>query len=224
MFDLALERDEALLIVMRLIRSSLRAGARAGTLPALLKGLAGPVGSRSNDAGVGSLAKLLASAPEHEREHLALEAVRNQVAMVLGHASGEAIEPSSTFKKLGFDSLAAVELRNGLSAVSGVQLPATLVFDYPTPTSVASALLTEMELEQASDSSLELELDRLEQSLSEVPADDSRRARAATRLQTLLRKLTDAGVADGVVTTEEALQGASANEIYDFIDKQLGSA
>jgi hypothetical protein len=171
LFDRTVAREDALIVAMSLVRSSLRAGASAGTLPPLLRDLVGPTVRRSDEPSPGSLARLLASAPEQEREHLALQAVRKQVAVVLGHISADAIEPSGTFKKLGFDSLAAVELRNGLSLMSGLRLPATLIFDHPTPAAVTRALLDEMALEQAPDRSPELELDRLAQTLGTVPAD-----------------------------------------------------
>ncbi|WP_236543852.1 type I polyketide synthase [Spiractinospora alimapuensis] len=70
--------------------------------------------------------------------------VCREVAEVLGYGGADAVDPHQTFHDLGCDSVMSVELRDRLSAESGVGLPATLVFDHPTPAAVTQFLLDEL--------------------------------------------------------------------------------
>ncbi|WP_156077612.1 SDR family NAD(P)-dependent oxidoreductase, partial [Saccharothrix sp. NRRL B-16314] len=142
LFDAARRLDVALSVPVRLDTGVLREQAKAGTLPALLRGLVRmPV--RRAGAG-GSLARRLADLPEGDRPRAVLELVQAQVAAVLGHTSAVAVDPERAFKELGFDSLAGVELRTRLIETCGVRLPMTLVFDHPTSAAVARFLLAEV--------------------------------------------------------------------------------
>nr|WP_268891429.1 type I polyketide synthase [Actinokineospora pegani] len=93
---------------------------------------------------VTGLAARLAALPAGERLTAVTDVVRDQVAAILGHDSGAAIEARKPFKDLGFDSVTAVELRNALRRATDLALPATLVFDYPTPAVLAAHLLDEL--------------------------------------------------------------------------------
>jgi pimaricinolide synthase PimS1 len=145
LFDVACSSREALLVPVRLDADTLRGHARMGLLPPLLQGVVKVPARRAKDGGGSTLARRLVDVAESERDAIVLELVRDQVAGVLGHEAGDVIDPESTFQELGFDSLAAVELRNVLDQVTGLRLPATLVFDHPTPVAVAKFLRSRVE-------------------------------------------------------------------------------
>jgi len=144
LFDAALVAGEARVVPIRFDAAALRAQARAGLVAPLMRGLVGAAARHEAESVRGSLARRLASTPESERGRVVLELVRGEVAVALGHPSADAIDPRRPFSELGFDSLIAVELRNRLMLGSGVQLPATLVFDYPTCAELSDFLLARM--------------------------------------------------------------------------------
>jgi acyl transferase domain-containing protein/NADPH:quinone reductase-like Zn-dependent oxidoreductase/NAD(P)-dependent dehydrogenase (short-subunit alcohol dehydrogenase family)/acyl carrier protein len=78
--------------------------------------------------------------PEAAPTTTLLDTVRHETAVVLGHASGQAVDPRDLFDRMGLDSLAAVELRNRIAAATGIRLPATFIYDWPTPAHLADRL------------------------------------------------------------------------------------
>nr|WP_320066037.1 type I polyketide synthase [Micromonospora sp. RTGN7] len=143
LFDSALTSDEPAPMTALLDMPALTALGRLGTLPAVLRGLI-QVPSRARVAD-GPLRQRLLDAPAEQWEALIRGEVRAIAAAVLGHASAEAIDPGTPFADLGLDSLGGVEFRNRVTAATGVQLPSTLVFDYPTPAAVAGFLRTRVD-------------------------------------------------------------------------------
>jgi polyene macrolide polyketide synthase len=143
LLDVARALDEPLLVPVHLDVARLRAFAGSGLLPPLLRDLVRAPARRERTGGR-SLARRLASLPEDDWADFVLEAIRGEVAAVLGYDSAEEIDPESEFKDLGFDSLAAVELYNRLCQATGLRLPTTLGFDHPTPRAVAVFVGAEM--------------------------------------------------------------------------------
>ncbi|WP_432252279.1 SDR family NAD(P)-dependent oxidoreductase [Streptomyces sp. HNM1019] len=231
LFDAARGSDEPLLVPLPLDMAALRAQAGSDMLPALFRGLVRAPARRAAEsaaaaaAGAEALRERLAGLSEPEREEVLLELVCTQVAAVLGYPGPETVDPARSFSEVGFDSLTAVELRNRLNATTGVRLPATLVFDYPTPNALVEYLRGEILPDDASAvTSLLAELDGLEKSLALAGAapDDEGRSRVTARLQALLAQWNDnRGPEDGAGVAEE-LESATDDDLFDFIGKEFG--
>ncbi|HEY2239492.1 MAG TPA: SDR family NAD(P)-dependent oxidoreductase, partial [Streptosporangiaceae bacterium] len=88
---------------------------------------------RTQPGAVTELSQRLAGVGVGGRLGVVVDVVCEQVAGVLGFGSVGEVAAGRVFRDLGFDSLTAVELRNRLGVVTGLGLPATVVFDYPSP-------------------------------------------------------------------------------------------
>ncbi|WP_455754066.1 SDR family NAD(P)-dependent oxidoreductase [Streptomyces hygroscopicus] len=235
LFDGARSSGLPLLVPVRMNAAALRSQAAAGTLPSMLRGLFAVPARRTVD-GAAKLRNRLAELGPEEQEKAVLDLILGHIATVLGHASAQAIKPQRPFSELGFDSLVAVELRNRLNTATGLRLPATAVFDYPTPAALAGFVRTDMLKDLTPDGSDELrQLDRLEAALAARPADDAWRAKLTARLQTVLVSLgvdsfaASAAPADGVAAenaenaeNDDRLHLATTDELFAIAEQEFG--
>ncbi|WP_430382192.1 type I polyketide synthase [Streptomyces sp. P10-4] len=201
LFDAACRGDEPFVVAGALHLRSLRAA--ADELPAPLRGLVRAPARRAAARAATSaptVAGELTGRTPAEREAFLVDLVRDEAALVLGHAGRDDVPAHHRFLEQGFDSLAALKLRNRLAAATGLRLPPTLVFDHPTPTELARHLLAELapptdaqppafEDEDAATAVLVLEeLGQLDEAITRLPADGPERARITGLLTDLLSR------------------------------------
>ncbi|RSN46481.1 hypothetical protein DMH08_35970 [Actinomadura sp. WAC 06369] len=200
--------------------------------------LAADVAAAGGEESVGEWAGRLAGMQGAEQRLILTELVRGHVAAVLGYGSAEDVLPQQAFKDLGLDSAGAVELRNRLSQTVGVKLPSTMVFDYPNAAALADYLRSELGAgggaDEVGDPVLQA-LERLASELESVEGGSDARKDVTEHLQTMLSRWLRRSSSDGAASetghpatgrqeVAGALDVASADEVLDFINKELGSS
>jgi acyl carrier protein len=189
-------------------------------LSAVTAGLTGR-GPAGPDAAA-ALREQLAGLPPAEQGQLIVDLVRAEAAVVLGHRGAGAVEAEEAFRDLGFDSLTAMELRDRLNAATGLRLPATLIFDYPTPAALGEFLWSGKFREKSAPAILAGELDKLESLLSGTAPDDATHQLVTARLQGFLANWSKAGVRPETKQAAPKLESATDDEIFEFINRELG--
>ncbi|MGW4774833.1 SDR family NAD(P)-dependent oxidoreductase [Nocardia sp. NPDC004278] len=221
LFDAAMAWNQATVVAARLDSSAIHLASR--TFP-ILRNLAPRVSRSSQRGGQAGLRQRVQGLDATRQLRVILDVVRSQIAEVLGHAGPAAIDPERQFQELGFDSLSAVEVRNRLRAASGLQLSATLLFDYPTPSALAVHLREELDpsTSESSEQRFLSSLDRLEEALLLTPVTGEIAERLIDRLEAVVARLRMTGTEDGVGTDREELQTASAEELLEILRTQFG--
>ncbi len=234
LFDAAQRHRRPALLALNLDIRAL-AAQPAGILPPPLRALAGAASAgaaaRPTAAAGGrptDWADRLAGLAPAEQLRTLLNLVRGHGATVLGHADPGAVPPEAAFKELGFDSLTAVELRNRIAAATGLRLPATLVFDYPDATALAGYLCERLAPDQETPAPREVfapalaQLAGLEETLTALTSEEADPGVLTDRLEALLAKWKAARTPAQGSGAAERLQVATTDEVFDFIEKELG--
>ncbi|WP_455769083.1 type I polyketide synthase [Micromonospora chersina] len=226
----ALDRDDLAVVVADVAWDRFAASFTARRPSPLLDGIPEAAVDRPDtppaDTGAPrALRDRLAAAGPAERDRILLDLVRGAAAAVLGHRTPAAIRAGRGFLDLGFDSLTAVELRNRLTAQTGLALPTTLVFDHPTPAALAGHLRDEL-LPAGPAGPVVAEIDRLAQLLGAVPDDRRGDAEVTRRLEDLLARWRGDAVpppaADGAVADD--LAAADEDDIFAIIQREFGKS
>ncbi|MGW4327977.1 type I polyketide synthase [Nocardia sp. NPDC004573] len=186
----------------------------------ILRDLAGPTRRRAETGGNASPEPVhrLAGLPTAEQDRVVLELVRGEAAAVLG-SDIESIAADKPFTDIGFDSLGVMEFRNRLKSAAGVQVPATAMFDYPTPRELAGYLRQEIAPVEDPAKRIAAEVEALGRSVASAELTATDRSSLVTTLSALLRELEgrDARAVDPGGDADH-LDTADDHELFEFID------
>ncbi|RKS10383.1 acyl transferase domain-containing protein [Nocardiopsis sp. Huas11] len=218
MLERALDHDLPALAVADVDWPRFRAAFTANRPSPLLRDL-GPFsaeGAGPDQAVTGGLEARLSGLGRDARRRALTEHVRREVAAILGYASGDELDDDRGYKELGMDSVTAIELRNRMSALTGLRLPAGLAYSHPT----CAALGRHLEERLFGDPQriVMTRIDSIEEALAEDEDSAMDREAVARRLQDLLKLLTPSQAG---ANADEDLESASREELFAFIDDAL---
>jgi KR domain/Phosphopantetheine attachment site len=227
LFDAALASSLPVTVAVNVDMAGLRAQAGAGVMAPLWRGLVRvPLNQQAVHPVADRLRQQLAGLPEARQQQLVLDLVREQAAAVLGHSTPNPVRQGAAFRELGFDSLAAIELRNRLSVLAGLRLPATLVFDHPSPAALASWLWSAVSDHRGpapvAASPVLAEIATLETMLSVTTVEDIEPDQITARLEAVLSKWKTLHAPVDADAADRELLSATAENIFNIIDEEFG--
>ncbi|WP_256096240.1 beta-ketoacyl reductase [Streptomyces sp. LUP30] len=233
LFDTGLTTGEPALVPVKFDLAALAAQAGADQLPSMLQGLVRRPRRAAAAGGpvpVVSLSDRLAGLPEEEQTEMLLDLVREEVAVVLGHTDAENIVPGQAFSEMGFDSLTAVELRNRLMRAADIALPATLIFDYPSPVAITEHLRAELIPDVASGTMELADVDEagLRKALASVPLERLQELGVLQQLLRLTAAASSSAVPGATTPVASETQQSAAHliadmDVADLIERAMGN-
>ncbi|WP_171072476.1 type I polyketide synthase [Streptomyces sp. DASNCL29] len=226
LFDTALRMPQSVVLPMKLDLGALRTQAAAtGPVPPLLRGLVRQSRRIARTvADLDAFTQRLTRATPEEQEQILLGLVCREAARVLGHASAHAIGPDLAFNAIGFDSLTAVELRNRLANHTGIRLPATLVFDYPTPTALMRHLRTKLCPDAPPAQSHAGSEEELRRVLAGTPLSRFQELGILDTLMALVREPEAAQQADGQVADGQPAAAIADMDVASLVQRAMSKA
>ncbi|WTV18059.1 SDR family NAD(P)-dependent oxidoreductase (plasmid) [Streptomyces atratus] len=188
----------------------------------------------TGDAAAALRERLAAAGDEAARDEILLDLVRGETARVLGITTPAQIKARRGFVEMGFDSLMAVELRNGLMKQTGFRLPATLIFDFPTSVDLVRHFGEQFARQKAGlsggsvkESEAVAEIEKLERVLTSLSSQGADGADITKRLEALLSRWNTAQGANRVnpePVADDLLETATPDELFDLIQREFGKS
>jgi acyl carrier protein len=163
----------------------------------------------AEEAGKRELLVRLSTLSEDDQRQVLTDLVSAHAADVLGYGAGDPLDPHSAFKDLGFDSMMATELSGQLKAVTGLRMPPTLVYDYPSPAALAAHLRTVVTKQDAPS------MTDIETAIMSSITDAESRKRTMSVLRTITRKL------EGESATID-LKDVADDDMFDLLGEEFG--